>query len=106
MTKTATNTPIDSLLAPLIEQLIEAEVRKRLGGTLAVKEEKTEKNEKIPELITIEQCTCLVPALSYYTVRQLVERGEIKAIRTGKGKGGKFLVYKESLIDYIVRENK
>lgn len=104
MTKTAsTTTPIDSLLAPLIEQLIEAEVRKRLSGTLILEEEK---NEKIPELITIGQCTRLVPALSYYTVRQLVERGEIKAIRTGKGKGGKFLVYKESLIDYIAREDK
>ena len=104
MTKTAsTTTPIDSLLAPLIEQLIEAEVRKRLNGTLVIEEEK---NEKIPELITIDQCTHLVPALSYYTVRQLVERGEIKAIRTGKGKGGKFLVYKDSLIDYIARKDK
>ena len=103
MTKTTINTPIDSLLAPLIEQLIEAEVRKRLNGTLITE---AEKNEKIPELITIDQCTRLVPALSYYTVRQLVERGEIKAIRTGKGKGGKFLVYKESLIDYISREDK
>lgn len=104
MTKTAsTTTPIDSLLAPLIEQLIEAEVRKRLNGTLVIEKEK---NEKIPELITIDQCTRLVPALSYYTVRQLVERGEIKAIRTGKGKGGKFLVYKDSLIDYIARKDK
>ncbi|MBR4092362.1 MAG: hypothetical protein IKK32_00650 [Oscillospiraceae bacterium] len=103
MTKTAINTPIDSLLAPLIEQLIEAEVRKRLRGTSDIAEEK---NEKIPELITIGQCTRLVPALSYYTVRQLVERGEIKAIRTGKGKGGKFLIYKDSLIEYIANEDR
>ena len=103
MTKTTINTPIDSLLAPLLEQLIEAEVRKRLRGTSDIAEEK---NEKIPELITIGQCTRLVPALSYYTVRQLVERGEIKAIRTGKGKGGKFLIYKDSLIEYIANEDR
>lgn len=41
------------------------------------------------ELITIRECTQLIPGLSYYTVRSLIERGEIQAFRTGKGKGGK-----------------
>lgn len=53
------------------------------------------------ELITIRECTQLIPGLSYYTVRSLIERGEIQAFRTGKGKGGKILVYKKSFLEFF-----
>ncbi len=53
------------------------------------------------KLITIRECTHLIPGLSYYTVRSLIERGEIQAFRTGKGKGGKILVYKKSFLEFF-----
>lgn len=53
------------------------------------------------ELITIRECTQLIPGLSYYTVRSLIERGEIQAFRSGRGKGGKILVYKRSFLEFF-----
>lgn len=53
------------------------------------------------EFITIRECTQLIPGLSYYTVRSLIERGEIQAFRTGRGKGGKILVYKRSFLEFF-----
>lgn len=43
------------------------------------------------ELITIRECTQLIPGLSYYTVRSLIERGEIQAFRTAEERTEKFL---------------
>ena len=55
----------------------------------------------MPELLTIKECTALIPGLSEHTVRQLVKRGEIAYIRSGAGKRGKILVYKSSLLKYL-----
>lgn len=58
------------------------------------------------ELITIRECTRLIPGLSYYTVRSLIRRGEITAFRTGEGKGGKILVYKQSFLEFFAKDGE
>ena len=41
------------------------------------------------ELITIRECMQLIPGLSYYTVRSLIERGEIQVSAQAKEKAEK-----------------
>ena len=56
---------------------------------------------KIPELLTIKECSAIIPGLSEHTVRQLVKRGEVAYMRSGAGERGKILVYKSSLMKYL-----
>ncbi len=53
------------------------------------------------DLIPIKECTKLIPGISYYTVRELIQRGDIEYFRTGQGQHGKILVYKKSFLDYF-----
>lgn len=53
------------------------------------------------EMLTIKECAKLVPGLSAHSVRKLVQQDKIKSIRAGEGKRGKFLINKDSLIDYL-----
>ena len=62
---------------------------------------KGEEKPAMPELLTIKECSALIPGLSEHTVRQLVKRGEIAYMRSGAGKRGKILVYKSSLMKYL-----
>ena len=57
-------------------------------------------DEKI-EMLTIKECTELVKGLSEHTVRQLVAQDKIPYVRAGKGKNGKILIAKSTLLAYF-----
>lgn len=77
-------------IAALLSQLIETENNI----------EKSKTAEPV-EMLTIKECIETVKGLSEHTVRQLVAQDKIPYIRTGKGKRGKILVPKKSLIEYL-----
>lgn len=52
-------------------------------------------------MLTIRECTQVAEGLSEHTIRLLIKRGELSAIRTGEGKNGKILVPERALINYI-----
>lgn len=54
--------------------------------------------EKV-ELLTVKECTELIPKLSANTVRELAKQGKIESIRAGKGERGKILIFKRSLLN-------
>ena len=61
-----------------------------------------ETNQQSPiEMLTIKECAKLVPGLSAHSVRKLVQQDKVKFIRAGEGTRGKFLINKDSLIDYL-----
>ena len=60
------------------------------------------KEQKKVELLTIKEATQLISGLSEHTLRQLIHQNKIKYIRTGQGRHGKILIYKENLINYFV----
>ena len=84
---------IIAAMSSLLEQLVDSEPQKAEPTTSAP--------EKV-EMLTIKECTEAVKGLNEYTVRQLIARKEIPAIRTGQGKRGKILVPKAALIRYFV----
>ncbi len=55
-------------------------------------------NETI-ELLTIKQCQKIVKGTSYYKIRSMILKGELKAERAGNSPKGKHLVYKSSLLE-------
>ena len=57
--------------------------------------------QEVPELLTIKECTEMFRGLTEFTLRQMIARKEITAVRAGTGKQGKFLVEKSSLIRYL-----
>lgn len=57
--------------------------------------------EEPVEMLTIKECTQVVPGLSEYTVRLWVHQNKVKYRRAGKGERGKILVSKNSLLEYI-----
>lgn len=57
--------------------------------------------EEPVEMLTIKECTHVVPGLSEYTVRLWVHQNKVKYRRAGKGERGKILVSKTSLLEYI-----
>ncbi len=57
--------------------------------------------ENIPELLTIKECTEKFKGLTDNTIRQLIARKEVPAVRTGEGKRGKLLVEKNALIRFL-----
>ena len=60
------------------------------------------KNPESPvEMLTIKECAKAVTGLSEHTIRQLVAQEKIPYIRTGKGKRGKILISKTSLLEYL-----
>lgn len=52
-------------------------------------------------MLTIRECAQAAQGLSEHTIRLLVKRGELSAIRTGEGKHGKILVPEKALLGYI-----
>ena len=61
-----------------------------------------EEKENIPtEMLTIKECSALVPGLAVYAVRMLVKENKIKHIKCGK----KTLISKASLLDYLDGKN-
>ena len=48
------------------------------------------------EMLTIKECTVLIPGLSEHTLRKLIAQRKIYSIRTGEGKRGKILISKAS----------
>ena len=61
-----------------------------------------EKNPESPvEMLTIKECVEAVTGVSEHTIRQLVAQEKIPYIRTGKGKRGKILISKASLLEYL-----
>lgn len=77
-------------IAALLSQLLETDSKAEI----------TKADEPV-EMLTIKECTEAVKGLSEHTIRQLVTQGNIPYIRTGKGKRGKILVSKKSLIEYL-----
>lgn len=77
-------------IAALLSQLLETDSKAEI----------TKADEPV-EMLTIKECTEAVKGLSEHTIRQLVAQGKIPYIRTGKGKRGKILVSKKSLIEYL-----
>ena len=57
--------------------------------------------DKPVEMLSIPECAALVEGVSTHMVRQLVLRGEIKAVRTGNGKRSKILVNKADFLNYF-----
>lgn len=53
------------------------------------------------EMLTIKECSQTISELSEHTVRQWVSQGLIPYIRTGKGKRGKILISKATLLKYL-----
>ena len=53
------------------------------------------------EMLTIKECTVLIPGLSEHTLRKLIAQRKIYSIRTGEGKRGKILISKASLVEYL-----
>ncbi len=62
-------------------------------------------NSEPTEMLTVRECTELIQGLTAYTLRQLVYKNKIKAVRAGEGGHGKILVNKSSLLDYMNRKN-
>ena len=64
-------------------------------------------NETVPdkeepmEMLTIKECTQVVPGLSEYTVRLWVYQNKVKYCRAGRGERGKILVSKTSLLECV-----
>ena len=54
--------------------------------------------EKV-EMLTVKECTEVVPGLSEHSVRKFISQGNVKFIRAGDGKRGKYLINKGRLID-------
>lgn len=65
-------------------------------------EEKTENNifDRC-RMLTIRECAQLAEGLSEHTIRLLVKRGELPAMRTGIGRNGKILISEKALKKYI-----
>ena len=53
------------------------------------------------EMLTIKECSEVVPGVSQHTIRKLVAQGHVQHIRTGEGKRGKILICKSSLLEYL-----
>lgn len=52
-------------------------------------------------MLTVRECVKEAQGLSEHTIRLLIRRGEIPALRTGEGKRGKLLVPYSALINYL-----
>lgn len=52
-------------------------------------------------MLTIRECVKEAQGLSEHTIRLLIRRGELPALRTGEGKRGKLLVPYSALINYL-----
>lgn len=53
------------------------------------------------QMLSINECRDLIKGLSRHTLRELIERGDVKSVRAGVGKNGKILVSKTSLLAYF-----
>lgn len=94
-----------NIINPLLVSLIEQAINSAIAEMKNEQESSTCYTQKIEiELITINECTKLIPGISYYTVRQLAEQNKIKSFRTGQGKRGKILIYKDSFFKYFTEE--
>lgn len=63
-----------------------------------------EQADILPEkcrMLTIRECAMEAEGLSEHTIRLLIKRGEIPAIRAGEGKSGKLLVPQAALMKYL-----
>ena len=52
-------------------------------------------------MLTVKECVREAQGLSEHTIRLLIRRGELPALRTGEGKSGKLLVPHSALINYL-----
>lgn len=53
------------------------------------------------QMLTIKECTELAEGLSEHTVRILIKKGTLPAMRAGEGKRGKLLIPKTALMSYL-----
>lgn len=89
----------------IFEKLIET--RTLINEILQDYNDNENENETVPdkeepvEMLTIKECTQVVPGLSEYTVRLWVHQNKVKYRRAGRGERGKILVSKTSLLEYI-----
>lgn len=61
-----------------------------------------EKNDFQPvELLTVKECAATISGLSERTVRQLVTQDKIPCVRSKQGRGGKILINKAVLVEYL-----
>lgn len=61
----------------------------------------TAPDDEPAELLTIAECCQEVKGLTYFTVRQAVLRGDLPAVRTGRGEHGKVLISRAALRKYV-----
>ena len=73
----------------------------QLAGQLAVSQTTAPEEQQPEELLTITECCDEVKGLTYFTVRQAVLRGELPAVRTGRGQNGKILISRSALQKYV-----
>ena len=52
-------------------------------------------------MLTVKECVRVGQGLSEHTIRLLIRRGELPALRTGERKSGKLLVPHSALINYL-----
>lgn len=74
----------------------------QLAGQLAATSQTPAPEEQEQEqLLTLSECCEEVKGLTYFTVRQAVLRGELPAVRTGRGQNGKILISRTALQKYV-----
>ncbi|MGN1105064.1 MAG: DNA-binding protein [Huintestinicola sp.] len=98
------NNELSILMVKLIRETILSEMSELKKQNELLKPNSNLNNESQIELITIRDCTKLIPGISYYTIRQLAEQKKIKSFRTGQGKHGKILIFKDSFLSYFKGE--
>lgn len=73
----------------------------QLAGQLAVSQTTAPEEQEQEQLLTLSECCEEVKGLTYFTVRQAVLRGELPAVRTGRGQNGKILISRSALQKYV-----
>ncbi len=58
-------------------------------------------NDSKNEMLTIKECVAEFKGLTEYTLRKLINQKSVHCVRIGCGKGGKILVSKKALSDYL-----
>lgn len=100
--KSSGDNVLNPLLVALIEETINSAMTELKNENEFSKISSQQSKDFEVELITIKDCTKLIPGISYYTVRQLAEQKKIKSFRTGQGKHGKILIFKDSFLNYFM----
>lgn len=98
------NNELSVLMMELIRETVLSEMSEIKKQNELSETNSNHNNESQIELVTIRDCTKLIPGISYYSIRQLAEQKKIKSFRTGQGKNGKILIFKDSFLNFFKGE--